>query len=224
MRVHMTCEALLATSLLLLSCSVPEERDWYERGELYTERTGVSQASELFTESKAADGTSIWHFRTNDTRYIREGGYAVWDIIGTQNSTDPVTIRAIRQSGSPTEGYGLVYFYRTSQGKEYMILAMINTMQQYTVGKYAGNGYKAIIGWTHSSMLRGGYGSDNTIGLAYDAATKVFTLRLNGIVADTFEDAEKPRLTTGRNGLVVCISQFEDFPASFVDVKFSEVQ
>ena len=37
-------------------------------------------------------------------------------------------------------------------------------------------------------------------------------------------NAEKPRLTTGRNGLVVCISQFEDFPASFVDVTFSEVQ
>lgn len=112
MRVRMPCAVLLAVPLLLLSCSVPEERDWYERGELYTDRAGVTQVSELFTESKAADGTSAWHFRTNDTQYIRAGGYAVWDIIGTQNSTDPVTIRAIRQSGSPTEGYGLVYFRR----------------------------------------------------------------------------------------------------------------
>ena len=222
-------ERLLLIPLIILqiaffSCSVPTDQEWYSRNsELSELHPTVIQSSEMFSKTNSATGDAQWHLKTNDRQYLKPGGYLAWDITSSQNSTEATAIRAIKQSGSPSAGYGLVYFYRTSQGHEYMILAMINVMQQYTVGKYSDGNYTEIISWTHSSLLHRGFGSTNSIELSYNTSSRVFTLKLNNSTADTFEDASTPRLTTGRKGLVACISQLEDFDFSCVDVLFEEM-
>ena len=104
--------------------------------------------------------------------------------------------------------------------KTTMLMVMINTEGQYTIGKVIGSSYQVFSWWKTDEHIRKGFGIENTIAVGYESG--VYTLEINGAEMETFKDEEEPIHTGGKNGYVVVIAPEDRFPAYTVDVVFRE--
>lgn len=210
---------LLVTAFLLISgCTALDSSEWRDRLS-EVEPVTFTEDTEAFTEIDDGMGNPYWLFRTNDSRYCLPEGDTLWRITDS-NMSASVSAMVYRNSGVASSGYGIVFAARKRAGQTYLLCVMINTLQQYSICKYSAGEYSEIQGWTHSSFLKGGYGVANRISVEYAAASKIFTLTLNGGTVMTFQDSGTPRLSTGASGYAVTVSPYEDFPEKTVEVVF----
>ena len=204
----------------LAGCPITPETD---RDEYDSTGVTIEEKSELFVESPL----NITVFQTNDTGLQGPYGTTLWTSSGM--SQDPLVSREViarKITGDDDAGYGLVFcHYDTGDPAvgETMLVVMINTRCEYTVGEVIGAEFRAVVPWTGSAALSLGYNQNNTIRIEYDSVRGDFSLLLNGVAVTTFRDDEPPYHTGGADGFVVVISPLDEFPETPVHVEFQEI-
>jgi hypothetical protein len=183
----------------------------------------IEEAGSLFTSSATEPG--LIEFRTNDGAYITDRGYTLWALkAAAQNPFVSRTVVLNKTSGSPDAGYGIVFCHRQagSAAEETMLVAMIDTEQEYIVGEAVGSTFTEIVRWKWSEYLKKGYNQDNEIGIRLNAATKTFSLSVNGQSVTTFTAKETDYDLGGGNGFLAVVSPRDSFPGTPVSVTFRE--
>ncbi len=223
------CAATLIAMILMLlqSCDVPLDHEWYERtdGSEYYETEGSPASfmiiTKKFEKSDTADGKKKYIFKTNDSKFISNENIKVWEITDT-STPYPTTVTASisRQSGSSTAGFGILFAARKSSGKEYFLTVMINTSGQYMIGKQVAEDFTVIQDWKRFDSLKRGYGVQNIIKVSLSG--NAFNLYFNNVLAETFQDTIQPKLSTGAHGYIVSIPPTENLPQKFVEATFIE--
>ena len=183
----------------------------------------VAQEDKLFL--KQADGGFL--FSTNDQAYWGSSGYTLWSL--SCPSQTPFTQRDValtKTSGDGYAGYGIVlceYDSGDADNDETMLVVMINTQQQYSVGEATGSVYTAYTSptWIQSLSLSRGYGMTNEVKVTRDG-TGLFTLYLNGSQAMTFHDGRTPLQSGGGDGYIAVISPQDNFPQTPVTISYTD--
>jgi hypothetical protein len=186
---------------------------------------GLLQVDDLFLEDPDSAGCFI--FQTNDPAWWGPYGYTLWTLTGPPLSQFVSRqVEANKVSGDGVAGYGMVFcHYDTGEPAvgETMLVAMINTQQEFIVGEVTGASFSEIVPWTESEYLHRGYDQANVMKVTYDAEAKEFALFLNTVEAARFRDDNVPfHDAGGGNGYIVVISPRDNFPYDPVHVIFQE--
>jgi hypothetical protein len=206
---------VLVTGIFLLSAC-----PGYVAGEIdTTELPNLEEKSVLFVDK----GGGLTVFETNDSRYNGARGYTLWALHGS--SVEPfseLNVVVKKNSGYNYAGYGVTFCHGASNGVETMLIVMINTRQEYLIGKVINGDFEEIKAWTPNAFLKLGYSQDNRITVTRDSGG-VFTLSLNGQDTLTrFEDTIVPIRSGGRNGYIAVISPRDNLGPDTVRVEFTE--
>ena len=217
---------IAASSLLLAGCPAS-----YDLSKPTTEDAGgtggtggtTDQQDQLFVQQ--SDPAS-WLFATSDSAYWGPGGYTLWSL--PLQVTDPFVQREVtlvKTSGNAWAGFGVVFCHADAGPgvSESMLLVMINTEQQYSVGEVNGSHYSPYTTptWVTHASLAHGYGVPNAVRITREAGGQ-FTLYLNEVAAMTFHDGRSPAPGGGGGGHLVVVSPQDSFPAIPVSVTFTE--
>ncbi len=183
----------------------------------------VEQNSNLFVPQ--SDPKS-YRFSTNDSAYWGPNGYTLWGLsLAGQIPFLQRDVTLVKTSGNTYAGYGVVFCeYETgTPAVETMLLVMINTQQQYSVGSVTGSDYTPYTNpmWIQDLHLNRGYGIANEVKITRDA-NGLFTLSLNNNQVMTFQDGRAPVQTGGGDGFLVVISPQDSFPQIPVTVSYTE--
>jgi len=182
----------------------------------------VEQKSDLFVQQNGGYG-----FTTNDTAYWGPNGYTLWALpLAGQQTFTQRDVTLIKSSGNAYAGYGIIFcHYDTGNPSlgETMLVVMINTQQQYSVGEAIGSVYTPYTSatWMQSLSLTRGYGVTNDLKVKRDA-DGLFHLSLNSIEAMTFHDGRTPLREGGGDGYLAVISPQDSFPTNPVTVSYME--
>lgn len=194
---------------------------------------GVSYADELFGKEAelTEQGEQRVRFYTNDPAYWKKNGNSLWTIWDEGEDETLFTGRTVtmsKASGSSRAGYGLVL----CQGQRMvdgtvmstMLVVMINTNGEYSIGKVTGNLYEVMTWWTRHPALAPGAGPANTLHVQYASGTNEYALKINNSDQVVFFSDENAPIHDGhgKNGYVVIIAPEDRFPETYVDVRFSE--
>jgi len=210
--------------LFIFSCLTPYEPQ--EKAGLPEEGGAISLAEELFTEGLPdEEGRKVTVFLVNDNAYWSEYGYTLWTVENGAGeelfTTREVCLSKI--TGDKIAGYGIVICHKMRVGYgETMLTIMINTEQNYAIGKVIGGNYKSIKSWTYSRYLEKGYGRPNELNITYDKENKEYTLTINDNEIEKFKDETEPVCEGGRSGYIVVISPQDKFPQTPVEIIFLE--
>lgn len=220
-----TARAALPSLLLLLllgGCPSPNDR------EAWTPADGTGGTSEQHDELfiRQAD-PGEWLFSTNDRAFWGPSGYTLWALpLPDQPTFTQRDVDLVKTSGNAWTGYGIIFCHRDTGDPslgESMLLVMINTQQQYSLGEVTGSRYTPYTSptWVRCAGLFKGYGVTNGVKVTRDAGG-LFTLYVNQGQVMTFRDGRTPAPTGGGNGYLVVISPQDSFPQSPVSVVFTE--
>jgi hypothetical protein len=209
--------------LIACSCSPPSSNPNPGSGDTGSLGGSGSEVESLFVPSIDGSGAAFFDFETSDSAYLGDKGYTLWAFKAEPQA--PFTSRTVsvdKLSGNPAAGFGIVFCRQPSFSGETMLVAMINAQQEYIVGEARGSIFTEIGPWTHSTYLKQGYNQTNILGLSLDAATRKFTLSLNGNPVPAFSALEPGYPLSGDNGYIAVISPFEKFPANPVRITYKE--
>lgn len=183
----------------------------------------VKQQDDLFVPQ--ADGS--YSFSTNDSAYWGPDGYTLWSMsLLVQEPFTQRDVTLVKISGNAYAGYGFIFCQYAVSGapqQETMLVVMINTEGQYSVGEATGSEYTSYTSpiWIQGLSLNTGYGISNTAKVTRDQSG-LFTLFLNGTQVMTFHDGRIPVQTGGGNGYLTVISPQDSFPGSPVSVSYRD--
>jgi hypothetical protein len=205
----------------LCACSSPYPEHRGEGAESGAQ--GGAEVESLFVPS--ADTPGLFEFETRDSAYIADRGFTIWTL--KAEPQDPFVSRTAvlnKLSGNPAAGYGLVFCRHEADERadETMLVAMIDTEQEYLIGEAVGASFKVIVPWKYSALLKYGYNQANAIGLSLDGEARVFTLSVNGRAVEEFSAMESDYDLGGSNGFIAVISPKDDFPDKPVRISYLE--
>ncbi len=191
----------------------------------------AEQKNDLFTNQE--DNSDIYTFVTNNTQYKKRTGYTLWCEKYTNSSDNFETVKCNlkKLSGDSKAGYGVVFCStKKANNKTYLLVVMINNIQEYNIGKLDDGKFTSISnGWIQTNKLYPGSSSfSNTIEINYiteGEQINKFELKLNDYVVNYFSDKDNttPVFTNTNSGYVVCISPYENFFTSNVNVQFKKL-
>jgi hypothetical protein len=182
----------------------------------------VEQKNELFVQQNGGYG-----FTTNDNAYCGPNGYTLWSLpLAGQQTFTQRDVTLIKNSGNAYAGYGIIFCqYDTGNLSlgETMLVVMINSQQQYSVGEATGSVYTPYTSptWVQKPGLAKGYGMTNNLKVTRDM-DGLFHLSLNGSEVMTFRDGRIPLQAGGGDGYLVVISPQDSFPGTPVTVSYKE--
>jgi len=174
-----------------------------------------SPASTAQTIKWQLDGNGFVQFFTNDPQWY---GYTFWNTYSQANEPQMTTVTAsvVKQSGSPTCGYGIVFCYQDSNN---FYRLLIDANGYYCVYAKVAGVYTAIIPWTqaHTALLNSGFGVPNEITVTQQSPNN-FSISFNGTQETAFSDQN---FTGGTAGFCMGISATtESFPTTPEDARF----
>jgi hypothetical protein len=174
----------------------------------------LQKADELFEQDAEAPTRCV--FRTNDPAYWGPYGTTLWTLAGSaQEPFQQLEVELNKVEGDDTAGYGVVF----CGTEETMLVAMINTRQEFIVGEVTRATFTEIVPWSSCGALKSGFNQSNV--LRVTCAAGEYCLFLNGTEAVRFRDEEEPRHDQGgRSGYMVVISPLDSFPSGYVHVIF----
>lgn len=183
----------------------------------------VEQHNDLFVPQPGQG----YSFSTNDSAYWGPNGYTLWTLpLAGQSTFVQRDVIVVKKSGNAYAGYGIVFCHDDpgiSSSGETMLLVMINTQRQYSVGSVAGADYTPYTNptWIQELHLNGGYGVANEVKITRSGGG-LFTLFLNSTQVMTFRDGRIPTPTGGGDGFLAVISPQDSFPQAPVSVSYTE--
>ncbi len=211
----------LITGIVLVSCNLESSSTLVSK---QTESIFIEETSDLFS---SLEGTGKIVFTTNETKYLSSNGYTLWQITATSNDLSyiPVKVNITKESGVASTGYGVIFCEQENvddkgEKHNYFMTVLINTEQQYIIGKVCDGVFTTVNQWTKSTYLKNGYGFSNQVQVTHNEG--VFTLYFNGMKETEFVDSVSPVLTGGNNGYAVVVSPYENFPDTYLKVIFEE--
>ncbi len=208
--------ALLPFILLLSDC--PLTRETMEDGTVPGE--DGEQRSDLFVPQPGAPGKYV--FFTNDPGLWGPYGYTLWTLTGARQQ--PFASRELQLqkiSGDGSAGFGAILCHdRDELLGDTMLVVLINTHRQYTVGEVCGTQFRYLVSWTECPALLAGYAFNR---LRVQRAGESFSVFFNDFPACSFQDEEEPVHSEGDDGLMVVISPQDRFPENGVHVVFQEL-
>ena len=188
----------------------------------------VAWADELFEAELQEDGKTKTIFKLNDTKYWTTEGSTIWTVWGEVEPFRERTVSMSKSDGYTSGGYGIVFCHDEYEveGKKAsaMLLVMINNEGQFITGKAIDSVFTPYGWWKDTPYLLRVAGSINTIKVLYDDDKNEYCLEINGHEVDRFLDTTSPVLRDGRNGYVVVVTPYDNFPITGVDVYFIEEQ
>jgi len=184
---------------------------------------GAEQHDELFVQQP----DQSWLFSTNDSAFWGPNGYTLWALpLAGQATFAMRDVELVKNSGNAWAGYGIIFCQLVTgepSSEESMLLVMINTQQQYSLGEVSGSRYTPYTSptWVSHSGLNRGYGIVNRVTVTRDAGG-LFTLYVNQVPVMTFRDGRTPVPAGGGDGYLAVISPQDVFPQSPVTVSYME--
>lgn len=209
-------------SILLISCTLSGGDDYDDYDDWQNiEDTEFEEVSSLF--DLQVDGSII--FETNDPRYWSSEGFTLWTIDGNYAAVatpfNGSSCTVSKSSGHYYTGYGILFCSgKNSDDQDAMYTLMINTRQQYAVGKAINGEYISIQSWTGFAGLRYGYGASNTLKVSYNEAQGIYEVYLNN--EKVFEFNTQPDVpVSGGSGYIAVISPYDKFPDDTVRILYN---
>lgn len=210
--------------LFPLGCPAPAGENNGTPGAPDTSGGDVAQKDDLFV----AQGDGSYVFTTNDTAYWGPYGYTLWAVMPalSQPTFTQRDVVLTKSSGNAAAGYGIVFCQYDSGNPahdETMLIVMINTQQQYSVGEATGSVYSPYTNptWVQDLHLVKGGGNPNEVLVTRDAGG-LFSLALNGTQVMTFRDGRTPVQSGGGGGYLAVISPQDSFPAIPVSISYKD--
>jgi hypothetical protein len=208
--------ASLLTAVLFSACPFTSERE--PPGLLPGE--DIEQRSDLFVPQGQSPGKYV--FFTNDPALWGPYGCTLWTV--TETRQEPFVQRGLAMqkiSGDASAGFGAILCRREDQLLgETMLVVLINTRRQYTVGEVTGTQFQYLRPWAECPALVAGYALNR---LRVQAEGESYSVYFNGVLACEFQDGEAPLHPGGDDGLIVVISPQDRFPQTGVHVVFEEL-
>jgi len=182
----------------------------------------VAKVTSLFVPNAQ---TNSYDFSTNDSAYWGTNGFTLWSLSSSQTLFAQRDVLLTKTSGNAYAGYGIVFCeYDSSDAAhdETMLVVMINTQGQYSVGEATGSTYTAYTSstWVSSNYLNKGT-MTNEVKVTRDSSG-LFTLYLNDNQAMTFHDGRTPLQTGGGDGYLAVVSPQDSFPQIPVTINFKD--
>jgi hypothetical protein len=207
----------LLSVLLLSSCPITPST--VEPGAVPGE--DIAERSDLFVEPEEDPATRV--FFTNDPALWGPYGCTVWTLTGSRQ--EPFAARELelqKISGDGTAGFGAVLCRRYDELLgETMLVVLINTRQEYTVGEVTKAQFQYLVSWADCPALVKGYALNR---LRVESEGENYSVYFNGVLACSFRDEEEPLHSGGDDGLIVVISPQDRFPETGVHVVFRELE
>jgi hypothetical protein len=208
---------------LLFGCPAP----YAPKEAATTPDPGTGGSSEQHDDLFVQQPDQSWLFSTNDSAFWGPNGYTLWALpLAGQPAFAQRDVDLVKSSGNAWAGYGIV-FCQFDTGDpaigESMLLVMINTQQQYSVGEVNDSRYTPYSSttWVSHAAMNRGYGVVNRVTVTRDAGG-LFTLYLNGVQVMTFRDGRSPAPNGGGDGYLAVISPQDSFPQTPVTVSYKE--
>jgi hypothetical protein len=225
MRAHQAYLKGIYPLALFIACACSSPYSNPSTGDTGNPSGSGSEVESLFVPSIDGSGAANFDFETSDTAYLGDKGYTLWALKAAPQ--EPFTSRTVsldKLSGNAAAGFGIVFCRHPalSPSEETMLVAMINTQQEYIVGEAVGSIFTEIVPWTHSTYLKQGYNQTNILSISLDAETHKFTLSLNGNPMPDFSALDPGYPLNGDNGYIAVVSPFEEFPATSVHITYKE--
>lgn len=214
---------IVLASFAALLCGCPSPND----PAASTMDTGTGGTAEQRDELFVQQPDRSWLFSTNDSAFWGPNGYTLWALpLPGQSTFAQRDVDLVKASGNAWAGFGIIFcqFIPSDPSQvESMLLVMINTQQQYSMGEVNGSRYTPYTGttWVSHLGLHRGYGVINGVKVTRDAGG-LFTLYLNQVQVMTFLDGRTPIPTGGGDGYLAVISPQDSFPQSPVSVSYVE--
>ena len=213
---------LLRAAVLLLAIALlsdcPFTSDTGAENEIPAEQ--IQQRSDLFVPQE--DDSGKYTFFTNDPALWGPYGCTLWALTGTRQ--EPFAERGLAMqkiSGDAAAGFGAILCHRDDQlWGETMLVVLINTRQEYTVGEVTGAQFQYLQPWAQCPALVAGYALNR---LRVQSDGDGFSVYFNDALAGSFQDEEAPLHLGGDDGLIVVISPQDQFPETGVHVVFEEL-
>jgi hypothetical protein len=214
---------LPSLAVLLFGCPSP----YTPEEAATTPDTGTGGSAEQHDELFAQQPDQSWLFSTTDSAFWGLNGYTLWALpLAGQAAFAQRDVELVKSSGNAWAGYGII-FCQLDTGDpstgESMLLVMINTQQQYSLGEVTGSRYTPYTSatWVSHAALNRGYGVVNRVTVTRDAGG-LFALYLNQVQVMTFRDGRSPAPAGGGDGYLAVISPQDSFPQIPVTVSYME--
>jgi hypothetical protein len=213
----------VAAALLLGGCAdtyTPEQKTSEEKPSLI-------RVDELFVPGGIEDGRTQTVFATNDERFWTHEGMTLWTVWGNGSKAfDSRTVLMGKSLGYSGGGYGMVFCQGehevNGERKPAMLVVMINNEGYYIIGKAVGGVFTDFGWWKATPYLQRGSGALNEVAVTYEEESGGYRLDINGYFIERFRDDDEPALRGGRDGYIVVITPFDQFPQSSVAAYFKE--
>jgi hypothetical protein len=191
------------------------------------EEPPLTRADELFVPGEIENGRVQTVFATNDRRFWTLEGMTLWTVWGDGSKAfDSRTVSMGKSLGFSGGGYGMVFCQGEHQvngaARPAMLVVMVNNEGNYIIGKAVGGIFTAFGWWKATPHLHRGAGVMNEVTVTYEEESGGYRLDINGHFIERFRDDEEPVLRRGKDGYIVVITPFDQFPQSGVAAYFRE--
>jgi hypothetical protein len=215
---------LVTAALTAAGCPVPYTPGGHTGG---AERPPYARIDDLFVPEEAEGGQIRTVFAINNRQYWTLEGLTLWTVWGEgEGEFTSRTVTMGKSSGYSGGGYGMVFCqgeYEVNGLQEpAMLVVMVNNEGYYIIGKAVGGVFTDIGWWKETAYLHRGAGAGNEIKVSYEEESGEYRLDINGYFIERFRDDEEPALRSGKNGYIVVITPFDQFPQSAIAVYFTE--
>lgn len=213
---------IVVISLMFAGCS----SSYTPEVQTITAQASINRIDELFVSGN--DGGKVrTEFVTSSMQYWTQEGKSIWTVWGSGGGNFMSrTVEMGKSSGYSGGGYGIVFcqgeYIVNGVQQPVMLVVMINNDGNYIIGKAIGGVFKDSDWWKTTPYLNQGAGAGNEVKVSYEAESDEFRLDINGYFVESFRDDDEPRLRSGKDGYVVVITPFDQFPQSGIAVYFRE--
>jgi len=187
----------------------------------------LTWSDDMFEKEEQDDGITKTVFKINDPAYWTAKGTTIWTVWGENVQTfTERTVSMAKAYGYVSGGYGMVFcqgeYEVEGRSVHAMLVVMINNLGQYIMGKAIGGVFTDYGWWKNTSHLNQTPGSLNEVTVFFDETSHEYCLNINGYEVDRFTDNSIPALRSGKNGYIIVITPYDNFPSVGIDVCFLE--
>ncbi len=177
---------------------------------------GTEEVESLF---ETTENTTV--FNVSDEKYWTSQGCTLWKVLQEVPSVKENDYSVIVQKlqGTPEAGYGIIFGHTTSSYGDCMLVFLINTEGQFTVGELIGTSYRSFTKWTFDECINLGYQVDNILKVSFKDYK--YELSINDKIVHNIYVPSYKNYLSGLNGYLAVISPKDRLPEERVYIAYT---